>query len=161
MKRIWAPWRMKYIKRNNTSKCECIFCEKSQSDNDKENFIIKRGKTCFALLNIYPYNNGHLMISPYRHIAFLTDLSKEEKYELMDLTSEMTDILSKAMNPQGFNAGLNLGAAAGAGIADHLHMHVVPRWNGDTNFMPAVGETKVMPQSLDETYNLLMQTLNN
>lgn len=157
MKRIWAPWRMSYIKKNNATKCDCIFCEKPTQADDAANYILKRGKTCFVLLNIYPYNNGHLMVTPYRHIASLTDLTNQEQYELMELTSEMTAVLTKAMAPQGFNVGLNLGAAAGAGIADHLHMHVVPRWNGDTNFMPAIGKVKIMPQSLDETYACLRE----
>lgn len=160
MKRIWAPWRMSYIKNNNEKKVNCIFCEKASQDNDASNHILKRGKTCFVLLNIYPYNNGHLMITPYRHVANLTDLSKEEQSELMTLTTMMTDIIKKTMNPQGFNVGLNLGSAAGAGIADHLHMHIVPRWNGDTNFMPAIGETRVLPQSLDETFNSLMEHID-
>lgn len=137
---------------------ECIFCKKLNG-SDEENLVIWRGKSCFAMLNIFPYNNGHLMIAPYRHIASLNDLNEEEKLELMEALSLLIEVLREALKCHGFNIGMNIGRVAGAGVPDHIHLHIVPRWEGDTNFMPVIGETKVIPQSLSATYQLLKATL--
>jgi ATP adenylyltransferase len=153
MDNMWAPWRMEYILSPKPD--GCIFCDKPEQDTDRENFILYRGKTCFVIMNYYPYNNGHLMIVPYRHLGNFEDLNPQEHAEMMALLSTSTKIIKKLMNPEGLNIGMNLGKTAGAGIDDHLHFHIVPRWNGDTNFMPVVGHTKVLAQGLHETYDLL------
>jgi ATP adenylyltransferase len=153
MEKLWAPWRMEYI--SQTKPKGCIFCVKPAENRDKENLIIKRGENCFIILNFYPYNNGHLMIVPYRHLADLSDLTAEEKMEMMDLMGRSADILKKALKAEGINIGMNMGRTAGAGIDDHLHFHMVPRWNGDTNFMPIVGHTKVISQGLFAAYDAL------
>jgi len=148
---------MKYIL--NTHKDEgCIFCEKPKQNQDEENLILYRGKTCFVMMNRFPYNNGHLLIAPCRHTADLSTLSDEEKKEMMDLAGEWVKKLSDRMGAQGCNVGMNLGRIAGAGIADHLHLHLVPRWEGDTNFMPVVGDTKVMSEALEDTYEKLKRS---
>lgn len=159
MKRLWAPWRMKYIIGEKTG--ECLFCAKAKESNDRENLILYRGRTGFIMLNAYPYNNGHLMIAPYRHVASLDDLDEETLTELMLLINKSLRLLRRVMSPQGFNIGINLGKAAGAGIEEHIHIHIVPRWEGDTNFMPVVGETRVMPELLDQTYEKLMAALDS
>jgi ATP adenylyltransferase len=148
---------MKYIL--NIHKDEgCIFCEKPKQNRDEENLILYRGKTCFVMMNRFPYNNGHLLIAPYRHTADLSALSDEEKKEMMELAGEWVKQLSDRMGAQGCNVGMNLGRIAGAGIADHLHLHLVPRWEGDTNFMPVVGDTKVMSEALEDTYKKLKRS---
>lgn len=153
MERLWAPWRMTYVGAAAPSPpAGCIFCAKPAQNNDAANWIVHRDQTCFVILNAYPYNNGHLMIVPYRHVSRLNDLSPSESAAMMALAARMTLVLSSVASPDGYNVGMNLGSAAGAGIADHLHLHVVPRWAGDTNFMPVVGETKVMPETLDQVY---------
>jgi ATP adenylyltransferase len=142
----------------------CIFCDKLLQQRDAENLVLWRGDTAFVMLNRYPYNNGHLMIVPQAHVASLTQLTPRQREELFELTAISEGILQRAFRPHGFNIGLNLGAAAGAGIAEHLHMHVVPRWAGDTNYMTVIGEIRVIPQHLDETYQLLathFQTLQH
>ncbi|MFH1850896.1 MAG: HIT domain-containing protein [Candidatus Neomarinimicrobiota bacterium] len=149
--RLWAPWRMEYIRAPKAT--DCIFCDKSRQNKDRANLLLYRGKDSFVLMNLYPYNNGHLMIAPYRHGDSIHDLSAEAKLEIMTLADQTMKILARQMNTQGFNFGANLGAAAGAGIAEHLHFHIVPRWSGDTNFMPVLGHTKVMVQGLLETYD--------
>lgn len=149
---LWTPWRMEYIL--NAKEKGCIICKKIKETNDKA-FIIKRKPTCFSMLNIFPYNNGHLMIAPKRHVSRLDLLSKKELNEIIQLVAETQKLLMKKIKPHGFNIGINIGRVAGAGIAGHLHFHVVPRWDGDTNFMPIIGETKVIPQLLKETYKLL------
>lgn len=151
--RLWAPWRRGAVV--GPRPVGCFLCQKPREDRDRENLILERGERCFALLNLYPYNNGHLMVAPYRHLADLLDLSEEEFRELTGMVRDWVALLRRAMEPEGFNVGVNLGVAAGAGLADHLHVHVVPRWNGDTNFMPVIGDTKVMIQSLDECWKLL------
>lgn len=130
----------------------CVFCDHLAQDDDEAARILYRGGCAFVLLNAFPYNTGHLMVAPLRHAGDLVELTDEERKELMDLTSRSVDIIRDVMGAEGFNAGMNLGAAGGAGIPGHLHMHVVPRWNGDTNFMPIVGNTKVLPEMLDDTY---------
>lgn len=150
---MWAPWRNEYV--THLPSEGCIFCEKSGQDDDRKNYIVTRDEHCFAMLNIYPYNNGHVMVSPYRHVACVTELTDDETAGIMGLTTSMCRLLRKAMAPHGFNIGMNISRTAGAGIDLHVHMHVVPRWNGDTNFMPVVGETKVISESLDSTYERL------
>ncbi len=154
MKLLWAPWRLKYIL--GAKEKDCIFCEKPKAGNDREHFILHRGKSNFIILNLYPYNNGHLMVVPYKHASGIGGIGPEEAAEMMELTQKSVGVLQRKFNPQGFNIGMNLGSAAGAGIEEHLHMHVVPRWNGDTNFMPVLGETKVMPQHIESTYDNLI-----
>jgi ATP adenylyltransferase len=136
----------------------CIFCIKPAEDHDQKNLIVHRGKTSFIILNRYPYNNGHLMVVPYQHTAELSDLSDPEKIELFDFLALSQKVLNRVMCPQAFNIGMNLGRCSGAGIEDHLHFHVVPRWNGDTNFMPIIGHTKVVSEGLEDTWKKLSQS---
>ncbi len=151
MDKLWAPWRSKFVKaRKNKG---CIFCLKNQQAKDK--FVIKKSKFAFALLNIYPYNNGHVMVSPYRHVKDLKGLNDAELLDMMKMTKEMQVLLEKKLKPHGFNIGINTGKVSGAGYRGHVHIHIVPRWEGDTNFMSVIGNTKVVPQSLKELYNLL------
>lgn len=135
----------------------CIFCDKPKENRDEENYILYRGKRNFIILNNYPYNPGHLMVVPYRHVSSLEELSKEERYEHSDMITKAVEILKKALNPDGFNVGMNLGEGAGAGIKEHLHTHVVPRWEEDTNYMPVIADTKVIPEALDSTYKKLKE----
>lgn len=154
---LWAPWRMDYILGEKTD--GCFLCEifSATADHDRKNLLLYRGDTCAVVMNRYPYNNGHLMIAPYRHINRLDLLTDAEKLELSTFTSKAVAILEQQMNAEGFNIGINLGSVAGAGLKDHLHQHIVPRWNGDTNFMPVLADTKVMPQHLEATYDQLAQ----
>ncbi len=162
LNKLWAPWRMKYIEGVDTSKKEgCIFCTKPGENDDAANYIVHRGTTCFVILNIFPYNNGHVMVIPYRHTASLTDLSPEERLELVDLTEITMSAIRDVMRPDGFNVGINFGRAAGAGIDEHMHVHIVPRWNGDTNFMPVIGCTKVICESPEDTLNKLKPAIEN
>jgi ATP adenylyltransferase len=156
MKTIWAPWRIDYVTKEKED--VCIFCEKPKEKDDRKNLILYRGESGFIILNRYPYSNGHLMSVPYRHTNELDELNDSERLELMNLTIKCVELL-KVIKPDGFNVGMNLGRVAGAGIDDHLHFHVVPRWNGDTNFMPVIGDLKVMPEYLDQTYLRLTQGL--
>lgn len=157
MERIWAPWRLKYVTGCDDKKDTCIFCDHVK-EQDHEKKILARGEHCFVVMNIFPYNNGHLMVAPYRHVSDLSQLNREEMYEILECLAEWTEILKSAMHCHGFNIGINLGRIAGAGIADHLHVHIVPRWDGDTNFMPVIADTKIIPQSLEECYDLLIKT---
>jgi len=159
MERLWAPWRVDYISAGQEE--GCIFCKKPAADRDAENLILKRGKLGFVMLNAFPYNNGHLMVAPYRHVGGICDLTDAEMLAMMKLVRLGVEVLSAAMDPDGFNIGINLGKVAGAGIADHIHVHVVPRWHGDTNFMPVVADTKVMPQALQATYEQLRKALES
>jgi len=136
---------------------ECIFCTKPKEDNDKKNLILFRGKFNFIIMNLYPYNNGHLMVVPYRHTSEIIGITGEEMDENGRLVQRCVEVLKKSFSPEGYNIGMNLETAAGAGIDEHIHMHIVPRWNGDTNFMPVVGETRVMPQHIEESYNILIK----
>lgn len=158
MKRIWAPWRMKYILQSR--KAGCFLCSIFKSRRDQRHLVLQRGAYCYLLLNRYPYNNGHLMVAPYRHAATLENMRPEEMNEMMQLTSKACKALRKCMRPDGFNLGLNIGTAAGAGLKDHLHLHIVPRWEGDTNFMPVFGEVKIIPQPLDEVWRKLRKALS-
>jgi len=153
LERIWAPWRIGYVAGERPD--GCVFCKKIQSDEDRKNLVLHRGEHGAILLNTYPYNSGHLMVVPNAHVGELTDLSSEAGCELWDLTDLAVRTLKKALYPQGINLGMNLGQAAGAGIGDHIHMHVVPRWSGDTNYMTTVAQTRVVPQSLEDSYDQL------
>jgi len=153
MQALWAPWRMAYI--DGLKVGGCIFCQKAGEEDDARNLIIFRGNLAFVLLNVYPYNNGHLMIAPYRHLDGLDRLSPEELLEIMMLAQRSVIVLTEVLKADGFNIGINQGKIAGAGIEEHLHLHIVPRWGGDTNFMPVLGNTKVMPESLESTYTRL------
>jgi len=157
LKRLWAPWRVEYILGEKESKC--IFCEKPKQEKDEDNYILFRGKRCLVMLNAYPYNNGHLMIAPYRHIDSVEDLEDNEARETMEILSRMITLLKKVLHPQGFNVGMNLGSVAGAGIVNHLHLHLVPRWKGDTNFMPLISNTKIISESLRKTYQKLKENM--
>jgi ATP adenylyltransferase len=150
---VWAPWRMEYILAPKP--VGCIFCDKPQEQRDAEHLILWRGTTAFVIMNRYPYNNGHVMVVPHVHAASLGDLAACQRAELFELTMVCEQVLQQALHPHGFNIGLNLGAAAGAGIAEHLHIHIVPRWAGDTNYMTVVGEIRVIPQHLIHTYQTL------
>jgi ATP adenylyltransferase len=156
--RLWSPWRMEYIRRGDGDDTSgCIFCDlpAAGEDQDEANHLLARGEVSFMLLNAFPYNPGHLMAAPYRHVADYEDLTAEELAEMTALAGAAIRAMRRESGPHGFNLGMNLGQVAGAGIVDHLHLHVVPRWGGDTNFMPVVGRTKVLPELLDETYRRL------
>jgi len=153
---LWAPWRFDYITRaDETNKVGCIFVDLPAQDDDATNLILHRGTHAFVILNRYPYSSGHLMVAPYKHTAEMSELSDEELLEINQLVRDATRWISAAYKPHGFNIGVNLGKAGGAGIPTHIHWHVVPRWEGDTNFMTSVGEVRVIPQSLESTYSLL------
>ena len=150
MERLWAPWRLEYVVA--TKKEGCVFCDTARPEDDEQNRILCRGRHAFVVMNAFPYSNGHLLIPPYRHVGGLADLTDEENLEIMQLARASCAVLDEVCRPDGFNLGMNLGTAAGAGIADHLHLHVVPRWNGDTNFMPVFADVKVIPEALEATY---------
>ena len=150
MERLWSPWRSQYVSSAGEDD-GCIFCDHPQQHDDDKTGVLYRGQQVFVVLNVFPYNSGHVMVAPFRHVGELEDLSADERRELMEVTTQTVAVLREAMSPHGFNVGLNLGRVAGAGVPGHLHVHVVPRWGGDTNFMPVVGETKVLPESLSDT----------
>lgn len=157
---LWAPWRLNYIATAGSSpKPECFLCHYRDSTNDAENYVVNRSEHSLIVLNRFPYNNGHLLIAPRDHKAELTDLSDAELLDLQQQIRRMVQLLRLVMGAEGFNVGLNLGRVAGAGLPGHLHWHIVPRWNGDVNFMPIVGDTKVIPQSLNALYQLLRADL--
>jgi ATP adenylyltransferase len=158
LKRIWAPWRMKYILSDKTQ--GCAFCQALQAGDDKANYILYRGEKAFIILNTFPYTNGHVMVVPYAHIGDLVELDRETLLDMMLLTQKTLQAMRQAMGPHGFNVGLNLGEAAGAGIQDHVHIHIVPRWQNDTNFMPVLADVRVIPDSLEETYDKLHAALH-
>ncbi|MFV9504118.1 MAG: HIT family protein [Oscillochloridaceae bacterium umkhey_bin13] len=154
----FTPWRMHYIKRDDQpTERRCVFCNMVDAppDHDPENLVLYRGTGCFVVLNLYPYNTAHLMVVPYAHTADFARLDPELAEELFALTQQSVAVIEQEYRPQGFNLGMNLGATAGAGIAEHLHMHVVPRWTGDSNFMPVIGQTKLIPEELSCTYGRL------
>jgi ATP adenylyltransferase len=154
--RIWAPWRLAYVKDASKDAEEgCIFCAKPGEENDRENLIVHRGDRCFVILNLYPYTNGHLMVAPYEHVGGIQALPVETTAEMMALAQRAIEVLEDQYEPHGFNVGFNQGRVAGAGVEHHIHMHVVPRWGGDTNFMPVLADTRVMPQTLEQTYDAL------
>jgi len=158
LKILWAPWRAKYVEKPAEN---CIFCDKIRENKDEENLIVLRGRRVFIMLNRYPYNTGHLMVAPYRHIADMEELSEDEAMEIFKLLTESIKALKNTFKPDGFNIGVNLGRAAGAGVEGHIHFHVVPRWLGDTNFMPVISHTKVMPISLEEVYTKIKKSIKS
>ena len=157
MDKLWAPWRVKYVTKIGKSARGCVFCAILKEKNDKKNFIITRMKHAYSVLNIYPYNNGHILIVPNRHVSDLSGLRKEEREDLWDLLEATKKLLDKQMKSDGYNIGINLGKAAGAGFPKHVHIHLVPRWQGDVNFMPVTGHTKVISQSLKALYERLLK----
>jgi len=156
MNQLWAPWRMAYIADIDKAGTGCVFCAKVSEEDDRKHLILHRGKTCFVIMNLFPYNNGHLLVIPYAHVAEIGAIDRDTSTELWDLLCRAQRALRETMHPDGFNIGINLGRTAGAGIDTHLHAHIVPRWNGDTNFMPVVGETKVISQERGATYDTLL-----
>jgi ATP adenylyltransferase len=156
MKSLWTPWRMGYILGEKPE--GCLFCMKQREpwDNDRENHILYRGATCYMMLNLFPYTNGHMMIAPYSHVASLEQLDDKPLHEMMTLIGVSIAALNQVLSPAGFNIGMNLGKVAGAGVVDHLHMHVVPRWHGDVNFMSVCAETRLIPEALNITYDNLL-----
>ena len=153
MEQIWAPWRIEYIMMKKPE--GCILCEKPKENKDVANYILYRGDKNFIIMNSYPYNPGHLLVSPYGHIAGLDELTEEERHEHFEIVSRAIKVLRQVFNPGGFNIGANMGKVAGAGMDDHFHTHIVPRWQGDTNFMPVLSDTRVVPEALAETYQKL------
>ena len=165
MEQLWAPWRLTYITADKpgdkpraerpTGDRACIFCDKPLKNADEANGIVARGESCYVILNAFPYNNGHLMVVPYRHLSHPAELTADENAELMRTASRLTTLLDGIYRPDGYNLGMNVGSAAGAGIAAHLHLHLVPRWNGDTNYMTVIGETRILPEMLNHPYQHL------
>ena len=160
MDHLWAPWRMEYILESQEPNPVCIFCNKPAEKDDEKNLIAYRSRHCFVMLNKFPYNNGHLMIIPFKHEADLTQLNDEIVIDLHHTLSKSIQVLRQIMHPHGLNIGVNVGRTAGAGIEDHLHYHLVPRWNGDTNFMPVLAGTKVLSEALSKTWEKLNQTFS-
>jgi ATP adenylyltransferase len=154
--RIWAPWRLPYVKdASKDSEAACIFCIKPAEDDDEANLIVHRGERCFVILNLFPYTSGHLMIAPYDHLPALQELDDDTVAEMMALAQRAMVVLDNKYDPHGYNVGFNQGRVAGAGYEGHIHLHVVPRWAGDTNYMPVLADTRVMPQSLEQSYEAL------
>jgi ATP adenylyltransferase len=158
MDRLWTPWRYRYV--STASSGGCIFCEKAASSDDRGNYVVLRAERNFAILNLYPYTSGHLMIAPYQHVATLGGAPQETLEEMMRLTARAEDALRRLYEPDGLNIGMNVGASAGAGVAGHIHMHVLPRWTGDGSFMTTVAETRVLPETLETTYERLKAALS-
>ena len=153
MERIWAPWRMQFIRMKKPK--GCFLCDNPGKGDDARNYILYRGSDNFVIMNSYPYNPGHLMVAPYRHVASLEEFTEEERNEHFKIVNKVVKVLREEANPEGFNIGMNLGKASGAGIAGHVHTHIVPRWQGDVNFMSVLADTKVVPEALAETYERL------
>ncbi len=158
MNHIWSPWRMSYIQ-NDDRESKCAFCQELSQPNSVQNLIVFRGQRSFIILNRFPYNSGHLMVVPYEHKATLEDLDAETRAEIMELGNLATRALQDAYHPQGFNLGINIGSAAGAGILEHVHLHVLPRWTGDTNFISTLGATRVLPESLEATFTRVKESI--
>jgi ATP adenylyltransferase len=159
MKYIWAPWRMNYIM-NNDPNVECVFCKALQQADSEENLVFFRGLNTFLILNRYPYTSGHIMVVPNQHVPSLEDLTLPGRSEMMEQATQVLRVLRDLYHPDGFNMGINLGEAAGAGIACHVHLHVVPRWAGDTNFMSSVARTRVLPEDIGDSYERIRQGWN-
>jgi ATP adenylyltransferase len=160
MERIWAGWRMKYVTEGTGDDVEgCFLCELPAAGDDESHLILARTPLSFAIMNLYPYNTGHTMAAPLRHVGDLEDLGPEEMADLMALTQRLVAGTKAAMQPEAFNVGMNLGRAAGAGVPGHLHLHIVPRWAGDTNFMPVLGDTKVMPETIEDSFTKIRAAL--
>jgi ATP adenylyltransferase len=162
MDRLWTPWRYRYVSSAKPAGADggCIFCEMAASSDDRGNYILLRAERNFAMLNLYPYNSGHLMIAPYEHLATLAGAPQETLHEMMRLTARAEKALRQVYRPDGLNIGMNLGESAGAGVAGHIHMHVLPRWTGDGSFMTTVAETRVLPETLETTYERLKAALS-
>ncbi len=156
MDRLWTPWRYEYIRGLGRTDSGCVFCRICSEDRDEANLVLHRGDLAFVLLNLFPYTSGHLMVVLNRHISFLSDAEPDELYALMSLARQSERALAAEYEPEGYNLGLNLGRAAGAGVAHHLHLHVLPRWTGDTNFVSVISETRVLPEDLSQTYRRLL-----
>jgi ATP adenylyltransferase len=159
MKTIHAPWRINYILGPKPD--SCVFCLPESADEDEARFVLHRAEHCFVIMNIFPYSSGHLMVTPYRHVSTITELNVPELHEIMEYVQNCTSVLQQAFNPHGINIGVNIGEAAGAGIREHLHVHLVPRWNGDHSFMAVMAETSVLPEHLRRTYDRLKPFFNN
>jgi len=158
MEQIFAPWRIRYIL---SKKYEgCIFCNFTKENDDRKNLILYRGEKSFVMMNRYPYNPGHLLVSPYRHVADITDLNDEELFEIMKYVKISEVVVRKVMEPHGFNIGINVGSVAGAGMEEHIHAHIVPRWNGDTSFMAVFADVQIIPEALEETYDKLKKAFD-
>lgn len=154
--RIWAPWRLAYVSdASKDTEDECIFCAKPAEGDDEANLIVHRGESCFVILNLFPYTNGHLMVAPFTHTGRLQEIEPATIAEMMSLAQRSMNRLEEVYAPHGYNVGFNQGRSAGAGVEHHIHMHVVPRWGGDTNFMPVISDTRVMPQTLEQSYEAL------
>jgi ATP adenylyltransferase len=153
MKRLFSPWRMKYIQNTKNNDEGCVFCTAMTMRDDEANLVIGRGHASFVMLNLFPYTSGHMMVAPFEHKANLDELTPQSRGELMELVSQCVVVLKKVYTPQAFNIGANIGEAAGAGVPGHVHLHIVPRWVGDTNFMSTVGEVRVLPESIEQTYS--------
>lgn len=159
MENLWSPWRMRYVT-NAEKPGTCVFCDAAQEKDDKLNFVVRRGKDAYVILNRYPYTSGHLMIVPNQHVPSIEDLSPEVRAEMMELVNTSIGVLRRVYQPDGFNVGINMGEAAGAGIAEHAHIHIVPRWAGDTSFISTVGETRVIPEELNMTFDRISREWN-
>lgn len=159
MDKMWAPWRLEYIKNVDKNNEGCIFCDKPKQNKDQENLIVYRDKFCFIILNKYPYNNGHLMVVPFEHKSDILEISTDILLNIQVVIQKAIKALKYTIEPHGFNIGLNMGRSAGAGIADHIHYHIVPRWNGDTNYMPVLADTKVISEALNQTWKKLFDEL--
>jgi ATP adenylyltransferase len=158
MDQLWAPWRLEYIQGPEND--SCIFCLGEETAADQASLVVARGTHCYVIMNRYPYSNGHLMISPYRHLSDSAELVVDEVVEIHQLMVRSQSVLREELAAQGFNVGWNIGQAAGAGIADHIHMHIVPRWAGDSNFMPILADVRVIPQHIEKTYSLLVKAFS-
>jgi ATP adenylyltransferase len=158
MERIFAPWRIRYILAPKDE--GCIFCNYPRDNRDRDRLIIHRGKKSFVMMNRYPYNPGHLLVSPYRHVGDITDLNEEELVDMMKYVRLSEEVVRKVMQPHGFNIGINIGSVSGAGMEEHLHTHIVPRWNGDTSFMAVFADVQVVPEALEETYDKLKEAFD-
>ncbi len=165
MERLFSPWRSEYIgsfsKRRKNKDESCLFCSAAENKNDSRNLILLRGRYCFAMMNLYPYNSGHVLVVPYTHTSDFSKLSTKEYADVMAVSALVMEAVDKTMQPQGFNFGANLGRVAGAGIDQHIHFHIVPRWNGDTNFMPTLADTKLVSESIQATYKKLKKNLTS
>ncbi len=166
MDRLWSPWRSKYIESFSEKKDlpddYCLFCDVLNTrEKDEEKFVLYRGRLCYVIMNLYPYNSGHLMVVPHRHLSALTEMNDDEYLEVMQVLRKCSEALNNALKPHGFNIGANIGRVSGAGIDHHIHFHIVPRWNGDTNFMPVLGDTKVISEEMQKTYLKLKKHLTN
>ncbi len=155
MRNLWAPWRAEYI--SKSKELACIFCN---APKDNDSLILKRGKTCFSIMNRYPYTTGHCMVAPYRHVGNLDDLDEQEMHEIFTMVKELVSAIKECLKPQGFNIGCNLGKVAGAGFADHLHVHIVPRWTGDTNFMPVLADVHMISEHIEKTKEKIKGSLS-